>query len=175
MARGENLGTWTEKNGIIRLSPLISNGRTGKEWSEHFKAQGLTIAHWTKQVLLSDDFKPTTGVTYNIAVIKGWLFSDHDRHVGVIRSLAGTGGFVTPNAEVACLIRAAFSDSHFAGMDINAIVTMHEPISNDSGNTKYFFCVRGKHVDHKFGVDPSKRVDPWNRRYGFAFAIPKEK
>lgn len=122
---------WREEDGVIYLT-VTSDGKTGPQWIEHFEKGGFNLGIYAKQVLSSSDFVPTNGVTYRIAVLKGKLFKDSERITSNIRVEADKRKFVKPNAEVACLIRNAFSDKELEAMGLYWIAVMHEPI-NDSG------------------------------------------
>ncbi|MGH7926720.1 MAG: hypothetical protein ACREQV_02875, partial [Candidatus Binatia bacterium] len=69
---------WREEGGMVHFT-LISNGTPGEEWITQFEANGRRLNKWAKALLRSPDFKPTNGVAYNVAVLKGELFSDSDR------------------------------------------------------------------------------------------------
>lgn len=118
---------WREESGIIYLS-VTSDGTTGPQWIERLEKRGFEIADIAKQVLLSDDFKSTSGVTYNVAILKETLFEDNDRSTRNVRDDADHRNLVKPNAEVAPLIRDKFSKMEIELMGLRWIVPMHEPI-----------------------------------------------
>ncbi|MFA6295709.1 MAG: hypothetical protein WC666_04855, partial [Candidatus Paceibacterota bacterium] len=60
--------TWYEKNGVIYLS-VTSDGTTGSQWIERLEDKNFHLRDYTKSVLCSLDFKPTSGVTTKIAVL----------------------------------------------------------------------------------------------------------
>ena len=76
----------------------------------HYDARGIKIGDYAKQFILSSAFKPTKGVTYKVAVIKGELFSDENRISDKIRKEADKRKLKTPPLELALLIRDKFSD-----------------------------------------------------------------
>ena len=127
---------------------------------------------YTKSILRSKDFKPTSGVTYEVAVLKGSLFSDDDRTAQNIRDKANEMNLTTPNAEVACLIREQFSDKEIEAMGLWYIVAMHEPIKDSDGLPNLLAAFRG--VDgrwlYAYDVYPDDR---WYRGCGFAFLVPQ--
>lgn len=123
---------WREENGVVYFE-VTSNGRTGLGWIEYLEKRGFRLSKRTKQVLGSSDFKPTSGVTYRIAIIKGILFADSDRVINKIRAEAARRNLEAPNAEVACLIREKFSDEELEIMGLWCILVLHERINDSDG------------------------------------------
>jgi len=164
--------TWREKDGVIYLS-VISDGMTGPEWIKRLEGSGFRLSKWAKDVLNSSDFKPTTGYVYNIAILKGNLFSDGDRVTSKIRAEADKRKLTKPNAEVACLIRENFSDEDIETMGLWWIVTMHEPIKDSVGDLRLLCAGRGgggrwlcaARCGAGFG---------WGGVAGFAFVLPQD-
>ena len=110
---------WTDDGTIIRFS-VTSDGTSGKDWISRLKKKGFRISNYAKSILRSKDFKPTSGVTTDIAILDT-LFTDNDRITKNIRAYAATLSFdgrklSTPNAEIACLIREKFSDEDIEKM-----------------------------------------------------------
>ena len=123
---------WIEHEGVINFW-VKSDGATGKEWITRLEEKGFDIPKWTKEVLLSPDFKPTKDVETEVAVLKGVMFYDNDRNMEKIRAEAESRTLGKPNAEVACLIREKFSDEEIEAMGLWAIFIMHEPIKDSAG------------------------------------------
>ncbi|MEI6378875.1 MAG: hypothetical protein WCO55_04400 [Candidatus Falkowbacteria bacterium] len=159
---------WRIENGVIYFT-VTSNGKTGEEWIVYFQAKKITVSDYAKQLLLSPDFKPTTGVTYEIAVLKGELFTDDNRIVKTIRAEADKRGLTKPNAEVACLIRDMFTDAELEVMGLYWIVVMHEPILDSDGDPRLLSAARygGGCLSADYGK-PGYRFD---RDSGFAFVV----
>ena len=159
---------WTEKDGIIYLS-VTSDGTTGPEWIKRLKEKGHKVSDYAEQLLNSDDFKPTKGVTYNLVILKGMLFNDSDRITKNIKAMADEKGYTKPNAEVACLIRDQFTNEEIEEMGLMWIVAMHEPIEDSGGvpNLLCSYCNDGSWL-HAYWVRP---VDRWNRDFGFTFVV----
>ncbi len=160
---------WTEENGVIRFS-VTPNGTTGEQWIARLESKGFRVRDYAKSVLRSKSFKPTTGITYEIAVLKGEIFSDNERITRNIRKDAKNRKFSTPKAEVACLIREKFSDKELEAMGLYWIVTMHEPIKDSVGGPALLYAYRSGdgswlHANYS-GLD-----DEWDRSDGFAFVV----
>lgn len=158
----EPIRPWREKDGIIYFS-VTSRGTTGEEWVERFDMNG-----YTKSVLRSPDFKPTNGITTEIAVLKGMLFEDNDRITKKIRAEANKRKLTKPNAEVACLIREKFTDEEIEAMGLWGIVAMHELIKDSDGDPLLLYAYRfvdGRWLYASYD-NPGHR---WGREYGFAF------
>lgn len=160
---------WTEKDSVIRFS-VTSDGTTGEEWIARLESKGFRVRDYVKRVLHSKDFKPTNGIIYEIAVLKGELFSDNDRVTKTIRKEAKNRKLSTPNAEVACLIREKFSDKELEAMGLYWIVAMHEPIKDSNGGPLLLYAFRidnGSWLSTYYDLPDSE----WSLGYGFAFVV----
>ena len=165
----ESTCSWRERDGVIYLT-VTSDGTTGPEWIDRLAKKGFRIGTYAESVLRSTDFKPTTGVTYEIAVLKGMLFNDSDRITKKIRAEAATRKLTAPNAEVACLIRENFSDKELETMGLYWVVVMHEPIKDSDGDLELLIvnrCNDGSWLD----TDCDNPGDRWDRIDGFAFVV----
>jgi len=160
---------WTEKDNVIRFS-VTSDGTTGEQWIARLEDKGFRVGDYAKSVLRSRSFKPTSGITYKIAVLKGEFFSDSDRITKTIRKEAKNRKFSMPNAEVACLIREKLSDKELEAMGLYWIVAMHEPIKDSDGGPKLLDAYRyvtGYWLNTHYGSPDMK----WGRGNVFAFAV----
>ncbi|PKM91528.1 hypothetical protein CVU82_02955 [Candidatus Falkowbacteria bacterium HGW-Falkowbacteria-1] len=172
--RGETLVSepekkWREENGIIYFS-LTSDGATGEQWIIRLESKDFRVSDYAKSILCSKSFKPTNGVTYEIAVLKGEIFSDNDRITKNIRKEAKNRKLSTPNAEAACLFREKFSDKELEAMGLYWIVVMHEPIKDSDGDPLLLSAGRdgsGSWLDADCGGSGSR----WVRGGGFAFVL----
>ncbi len=159
--------TWHEENGVIRFS-VTSDGTTGEDWIARLESQGVCIGDHAKQLLRSSDFKPTSGVTTEVAVIKGLLFEDEDRISSKIRAQAKRRKLTTPNAELACLIRLKFTDKEIEQMGLAWIVAMHKLILDSLGLPHLLGAYRDGRLLHACYDKPGSR---WNVDGGFAFVV----
>ena len=159
--------SWREQDGIIYFS-VTSDGTTGPEWIKRLKDKGFCISDYAKALLNSSDFKPTSGITTEIAVLKGMLFSDSERITKKIRAYADKQDLTTPNAEIACLVREQFTDKDIKAMGLYWVIIMHEPINDSDGGPRLFAVHRnddGAWLD-AFWDEPGHG---WSHDYGFAF------
>lgn len=164
----ETTRSWREENGVIYFS-VTSDGTTGKEWIKFLEGSGFRVGDYAKQVLRSKDFKPTSGVTTEVAVLKGALFTDEYRTTSNICADSDKRKLKKPNAELACLIRVKFTDDEIKAMGLTWIVAMHEPIKDADGDPSLLGVGRGdggRWLDGCYGWPGDK----WDREYGFAFA-----
>lgn len=165
------LVTWREEDSVVYFT-VTSDGTTGEAWITRLEERGFRLTKYSKDVLRSPDFNPTTGVVYDIAVLKGALFTGTDRVSKNIRAEAKHRVFVTPHPEVACLIRNAFSDEDLMAMGLLCLVTMHEPIVDSAGDLNLLDADRndgGSWLD----ADSDGPVRRWYRSGGFAFVVPQ--
>ena len=161
--------SWREQDGVIYLS-VTSDGTTGPEWIARLEKKGFRVGDYAKSVLCSKDFKPTSGITTEIAILKGMLFEDSNRVTKKIRVEAESRKLTKPNAEVACLIRENFSDEEIEAMGLYWIVAMHEPI-NDSDGDPRLLVVNRNDAGSWLNADYGKPDDEWDRDNGFAFVV----
>jgi len=167
--KGVESRKWREVDGVIYFS-VTSDGTTGEDWITRLESKGFRVSDYAKQVLRSQNFKPTNCVTTEVAVLKGVLFLDNDRITKNIRAEADKRKLSKPNAELACLIREKFTDKEIEAMDLLWIVTMHEPINDSDGDPNLLNADRdddGRWLSaYNDGPD-----DRWHRGNGFAFAV----
>lgn len=158
------------EDGVIYFTLPATDGTTGPQWIERLKNKGIQLSNWAKDVLNSPDFKPTTGVVNNIAVLTGELFTDSNRLTSTIRAEAQTRKLLKPNAEVACLIRETFTDEEIEQMGLVWIVAMHEPIKDSARNLSLLGTGRsdgGPWLCTSY-INPDNRLNRWS---GFAFVV----
>lgn len=160
---------WIEKDSVIRFS-VASDGTTGEQWIARLESEGLRVGDSARSVLRSKDFKPTNGIIYEIAVLRGELFSDSDRISKTIRKEAKNLKLSTPNAEIACLIREKFSDKELEAMSLYWVVAMHEPIKDSDDNPRLLNASRGGNGSWLFTRYGSPDIR-WEFSNGFAFVV----
>ncbi|OHA15769.1 MAG: hypothetical protein A3G52_01150 [Candidatus Taylorbacteria bacterium RIFCSPLOWO2_12_FULL_43_20] len=161
---------WREQDGVIYFS-VTSDGTTGPQWIERLEGKGFRLSDYAKSVLRSPDFKPTSGVTTEIAILKGMLFADNDRITKKIRAEADKRKLTKSNAEVACLIRENFSDKEIEALGLWWIVAMHEPIKDSGGGPSLLGADRydgGRWLNACCVDGPGYG---WFREDGFAFVV----
>ncbi len=161
--------SWREENGVVYFS-VTSDGTTGEDWITRLESKGFRMGDYAKQVLRTPYFKPTSGVTTEVAVLKGMLFEDNDRITNKIRAEADKRNLSKPNAELACLIRQKFTDKEIEAMGLWYIVAMHEPI-NDSGGYPLLLDANRDNDGRWLSAYYDRPVFWWNRGLGFAFAV----
>lgn len=163
---------WREEKDVIYFS-VTSDGTTGVEWISRLERRGFNVSFSARAVLDSDDFKPTKGVTYEIAVLKGLSFAEVDRTNKNIGIQARARRLRKPNVEVACLIRENFSDKEIKAMGLFVILTMARPIRDSEGD----LCLLGAGLTaggrclSAFG---GERHYQHVRDNGFAFVVSKK-
>lgn len=174
--RGETLVVkrerlWHVKDDIIYFS-VTSDGTTGEGWIKRLRDKGFRVTDRAESVLRSPEFKSTSGVTTEVAVMKGHLLGGEHLTTDKIRVTAAERGFVPLCDEVACLIRDAYSDDEIHAMDLFYIVPIYEPIKNFIGISGYVLgasCVGDDSTLNAFFHDPKFL---WHGGTGFAFGAP---
>jgi hypothetical protein len=127
--RRVNSGEWiVSPVPVTYLTLPPTEGLTGLDWVERLEDKDIKIEDEARNILLGPKFKPTSGVAYNVAIMRGELFQDSGRYTSRIREQARLRKFRTPNLEVACLIRENLTDEQITSMGLKQINTMHEPI-----------------------------------------------
>ncbi|KKT82235.1 MAG: hypothetical protein UW78_C0001G0018 [Candidatus Azambacteria bacterium GW2011_GWA1_44_9] len=171
----ELVRSWCEVDGIIYFS-VTSDGTTGKDWITRLESKGSRVGDYAKQVLRSPSFKPTSGVTTDVAVLRGCFFEDNNRTTKKIRAYAKA--FRTPDnrklgkpePELACLIREKFTDDELEAMGLWYIIAMHESIITPNGKPRFLGVYRGDGGSWIYACcNESDKV--WNRAGGSAFVV----
>ena len=160
---------WREENKVIYFI-VTSDGTTGEQWIARLEKQGFKLNKWAKQMLHSKDFKPTTRVVYEVAILRGNLFNDGTRISQRIRWEASNRKLLTPNPEVACLIHEMFTAGEVEAMGLSCIATFHKPIQNSDGdlmllstNSKGGGCFLSSCYDFSYYS--------WDPNVGFVFEV----
>ena len=89
LAVSEPVRAWREHGGIISFS-VTSDGTTGEGWITRLEQKGIRVSPCAKSVLRSSEFKPTSGLTTDIVVLKDGLFTDDDWDTTKIREVAAS-------------------------------------------------------------------------------------
>jgi hypothetical protein len=158
---------WQKKDGVIYLS-VTSDGTTGSEWIDRLRKKGFLIGDYARSVLCSKKFKPTTGVTTEIAILEGELFNDSDRTTKKINVEAKRRKLKNIRVEAACLISENFSVEELKAMDISWIVFMHKLINNPDGDPSLLVADHGSRISHLF-LGCETPGGKFVRSCGFAF------
>lgn len=153
----------------IRLKLPPTDGTVGKAWVKRLETKGFRVSDYAKQLLLSQDFKSTKGVAYEMVVIKGSFWkTNYDRTAVNIRVEAGNRGFTMPNVEVACLMCEKLTDAEMKALGLRWLVVMHERVKDSVGGPISLggrYCSDGMWLcvdcDGQYYVD-----------VGFAFVVP---
>ena len=167
--------SWREQDGVIYFTLPPTEGITGPQWIEHLEKRGFQLSKWSKDILNSPNFKPTTGVVNNIAVLKGELFSNDDRTTEKIRAEGDKRGLKHGkdiNPEIACQIRGMFTDFEIKEMGLIWIITMHESIRDSDGVPVLLNA--GRCDDSRWlDADYDRPGGGWDREGGFVFVVPQ--
>lgn len=153
----------TEKIGELSFD-LVSNGKTGKEWSLYLPTKGFQVSRNAQKMLESQDFRPTAeGTIHQVRLLKGSAFSDAERTTRLVRSAGQSREWRIPHPEVAPLLRDLLSDEQIRELGLEEIVTFHEPIFG-----------RFLDIDTETGElesAPAGDDDSWHKSHGFAFEL----
>ena len=163
---------WRVEDGVVRFF-VTSQGRTAEEWLRFFESKGIAVADDAKRILLSSQFRVTSGVTTEVALLRPTILEK--RTLDNIKKQGKKRKFVSPSAEILCLIREKFSDDDIREMDFWSIVGLHEPMRGYMGQPSVLLI----DLDHDFGTcltpescDPRIEYGP---NVGFAFVVPRER
>jgi hypothetical protein len=159
---------YRQEDGVTTLS-VTSDGTDGEGWITRLEGKGYDLPDDTKQVLRSPSFKPTYGVTTEVVILKGLLFTDASRYTTSIRGEAKKRNLFKPNVELACLIRDKFSDREINAMGLTAVVVMHDPIKNALGMFRLLTVASAG--DHALLALDGRILSEWREDQGFAFVV----
>lgn len=159
---------WVERRSVIYF-PVTSDGTTGDGWIKRLEGKGHRVVDRAKFLLRSEEFKPTSGVTTQIAIFKGVYFEDSGRITNLIRDEMRFSGFKSPNAEIGCLIREKFTNKEIEAMGISWLMVMHTPIKDSDGDPSLLSFIER---DHDYLLSSCEgNLDKWHPDSygGFAF------
>lgn len=169
LAVSKSTHRWREENGVIYLS-VTSDGTTGPHWIKRLKDQGFRLGSSAEKILLSPLFNPTYGITTEIGILRGDLFEGKSVASKNVLAEARKRRFISPDAEIACLIREALTDEDIEAMGLVWVVVMHDHELFEG----YFGDLLGvgRGADGRWLT--AYRDDPangWIRGGGFAYAV----
>lgn len=154
-----------------RMIDLTTHGRSGEQCIAYLEKKRYNISVLGRELLYSEKFVVTNGVTYTLAVIIGREFKNAVRTNRNIRAEALKRGYLEPPVEVAPYLRELVSDRDLKEMGLSALIVMHEPITNSHGALEVFSISRH---DKGYWLDasPGNPDYAWSYEYGFAFLVP---
>lgn len=158
---------WSVRDGVICIT-VTSNGLPGEQFVQHLRAKNCRLDDYASAMIDSEDFKPTQGVTTEVAILKSSLFTSKKPDLRRVRNFAARRKLIVPNAEIAGLLCETCSDNDLHDMGLRRIVVMHEPISRDFAGTPALLSVE---LDRLIANYPGKSDHGLERDSGFAFVV----
>jgi hypothetical protein len=161
---------WRERRNIVYLK-ITTDGTTGPQWVERLEKKGFRLTKYAKNILLSPEFKPTSGITMNIAILRGIIFEEDDRTTKKILVEAENRGLMRPNAEAACIIREILTDRETRNLDLWWVAVMHQPVKDMTDISRLldmYWDNTGRWLDADYDT-PDFR---WGIKFGFVFIAP---
>jgi hypothetical protein len=142
---------------------VVSGGMPGANFTDHFETIEKYRLGGVKSLLLSDDFKPTSGVKTDIVIIKGSTIYDDERDTLTAIDIAKQKKSGMLNLELACLLRRTLSNHHILRkMRLDYIVV---PVSHNGDILEYVLDIDPKGLClSEFNQFHKHRID-----VGFAF------
>lgn len=173
---GENIEPkkkWQEQqaqnNNYFICFSVASDGTTGEEWIERLISKGFRVSKQAQEILISKRFEPTTCETKEIVILKGTFWEEKSsRLIANIRFQAEKFGLLTPDPEIACLIRERFIDRDIEDMGLSRIVVMHDPIEDNNGYTS-LLNANTSGTGSWLGTSTAWDRYCWGAKDGFAF------
>jgi len=158
-----------------QYAPLIitvtTDGRTGDQFITQMAGRAATtICHDARQLLMSNQFIPSNGITYNLAIIRGDEFRPSQRTNRHIEAVATGLGYLKPPMTVAPLLREKLPDNVLKRMNLLAIVVMHPPIIWDD-SPSFLGIRRSPHQGHLLCAYHCGLNFRWYNNYGFAYLV----
>jgi|GEM_PF-1630501 len=157
-----NIKTWKEKKCFAFFS-VTSDGASGPQWISRLSSKGIAIDDFFKSRLLSDDFKPTSGVTTKLTVIKSEFEREEFKNLS---KKVQENGLKIPSWETLCLVRENFSALQIVEM-CHGVLIINEKQKEDG-----FFGLNGWLRDRIPGIYLFKSYDC--DYAGKLFEIPAE-
>lgn len=125
--RGEN------PFGVPKFFEITTNDRSGQRHIMDLYSQGYHVDGITREVLYSNKFVATNGVTSKLALIMGDEFKDEQRTDENIRAEAAKRGYLDPPVELSPYVREMFSDEDLEQTGLSTLVVMHQPVTSSTG------------------------------------------
>lgn len=157
---------------------VTSDGTTGPEWIKRLKTKGCHVSIGAEKILVSDEFKPTKGVTTKIAILKGRLFIGKNQTMRGVSEFARQHKLQQPNMEVACLLCEKLTVREIEQMGLWWIIIMHKSVIIDCGPSYIYHTHLGitrtfgssqRYLDMIYGGAPDCMATTDS---GFAFVAP---
>lgn len=168
--------TWTvEEDGTIRFF-VTGLGLTGPEWIERLESQGHDISPTVKELLISPDFiSCEAGKKYQLGILPGKFFSNEERTTENIRIEADRRSWITPETEIACIVRENLTNKQINQMGFISPSIMHKSISDSVRDSFVLALEQGGDrswllADHNPGSGGSHH---WGSKNGFVFVVPE--
>ena len=160
--------SWREEDGVIYFS-VTSDGTTGEDWITRLE-QGLLRGRLRQAGAPFAGFKPTNGVTTEVAVLKGRLFEDNDRITKKIRAEAYKRKLSsrTPSSLASSVrsSRTRRSKRWVCGTSLPCT----NPSTTPTGDPHLLYA-RRYDVGRWLNAYYDRPGDRWHRDHGFAFAV----
>jgi len=157
---------WYEREVATHLGVVVSNRSAVEDWLDRV-TRGLCngVSGDAVKILRSSNLELTTGLDYNVHVVRGEGLHDHftteDVEVSVKGGLAGKV-LAVPPLELAPLLRWSVTDEILRAMDLESIVVMHNPAFG------LRLSVERRHGLHMVAYDTDP-LHTWQPRTGFAY------
>ena len=161
---------WSEQNGEI-TTLVTSDGTTGEQWIPRLEAKGYRMGEYDKALLLSPGFKPTSGLTTKLVILKDSLFQASDLYSLKVRASAEKRGLASPNPEVACLLRELLTDKDIEAVGLWWLVVMHDLIKGSFGGQALLVVSRSNNGSWLSSSYHMPNALWWDGGYGFVFAV----
>ncbi len=97
----------------VTLPAVISDERSGKAFIQSLEVKGFTVGTHARKILLSEDFRATTGVRYDSVMIGKEDFNT---------------GLPYPPIEFGALLRECVTDELMAKHDVTILLVRHAPV-----------------------------------------------
>ncbi len=162
---------WFELDNVIYIK-VIFDGTTGEQWIKRLYNKPINISSGATELLLSEDFKVTTGFVCTIAILKGSMFDRDSRINRKIRKEAAKRKLITPTPELACLIGETLSNNELKTMGLDLLVVCHNPIKLSNGGS-YLLCVARTPTLPRLCTDGGDPYDGWAKDCGFIFEVSR--
>lgn len=123
---------WHEKDDVVYFT-VTSDGKSGAAWLRHYEERGMgfrgSYSDLTEIAILGRKFRPTSGVTTTIAVLKASSFPRYENTINHVHAKAAALGLKKPAMEIGCLIRDKFTNAEIRAMGLESLRVMHKPVA----------------------------------------------
>ena len=158
-----------EIDNIIYLSFLLSDGKTGINWINHFEKNNYYLCNYSRSILSSSEFNASYGMNYNLAILRANSLNSEVVTIANVLKKAEANNFLKANLEMACLTFNALSNEVMEKYNLQNVLILH-PLVRDFEGSPSILSMDNNNGKKTIRTYPSKISDIWGKNYNFVLS-----